>query len=113
MENQFKAYLAGQLRSYRRDAGLTQEELGTRINRTAEAISNIERSKSLPGVETLLALSETLRVPLRDFFPSGSFDEHVSLNRLKLEAEAMALLRGLTDSQLKVGLTQIRALGEL
>jgi len=113
MNNTLKTYLAGQLRSYRRDAGMTQEELGVRIKRTGEAISNIERGKSLPTLETLVALSETLEKPLRDFFPTGSFDDDVSPNRLKLEAEAMALLRKLTDNQLHVALTQIKALGEL
>jgi hypothetical protein len=32
---------------------------------------------------------------------------------MKLEADAMALLRGLTDSQIKVALSQIKALEEL
>lgn len=108
-----KTYLAGQLRSFRRDAGLTQEELGAQIKRTGEAISNIERGKSLPTLETLVALSEMLEKPLRDFFPTGSFNDDVSPNRLKLEAEAMALLRKLSDNQLHVALAQIKALREL
>ena len=37
----------------------------------------------------------------------------VSQNRLNAEAEAMTLLRGLTDSQLTMALAQIKALGEL
>lgn len=113
MDKQFKTYLAGQLRTFRRNAGLTQAELATRINRTGEAISNIERGMSQPMLETLIAIAETLEVPLRDFFPSGRFDDSISQNRLKTEAEAMALLRGLTDSQLTVALAQIKALGEL
>ena len=106
-------YLAGQLRTFRRNAELIQAELGARINRTGEAISNIERGKSQPTLETLIAIAETLKLPLRDFFPSGGFDDSISQNRLKTEAEAMALLRGLTDSQLAVALAQIKALGEL
>ncbi len=113
MDKQFKAHLAGQLRTFRRTAGLTQEQLGTMVGRTAEAISNVERGKSLPTLETLLAVAAALDLPLRDFFPAGSFDDAVSPNRLKLEAEASALLRGLSDDQLQVALIQIRALREL
>jgi hypothetical protein len=61
----------------------------------------------------LLAVSEALGVPLTDFFPSGSVDLDRSANRLKLEAETMALLHALSDGQLTVALTQIKALGEL
>ncbi len=113
MDNTFKAYLSGQLRSARRKAGLTQDQLAEQIGRTGEAVSNIERGKSLPALDTLLAISKALGVPLREFFPVGSFDDDVSPNRLKFEAEAMTSLRGLSDSQLQVALAQIKALGEL
>ena len=71
MEHVLKTHLAGQLRSFRKDAKLTQEELGARVGRTGEAISNIERCRSMPTIETLVALSETLDRPLREFFPAG------------------------------------------
>ena len=114
MDKQFKTYLAGQLRTFRRNAGLTQAELATRINRTGEAISNIERGKSQPTLETLIAIAETLAVSV--FMISSravGLTTAISLNRLKTEAEAMALLRGLTDGQLTVALAQIKALREL
>ena len=38
---------------------------------------------------------------------------HLAWQNMKFEAEAMALLRGLTDSQIAVALAQIKALGEL
>lgn len=113
MEQHLRSFLAGQLRVYRRKAGLTQAELAARIERTAEAISNVERGKSIPTLETLIAIAAALNVPMRDFFPSGELDHGVSQNRLNSEAEAMALLRGLTDSQLRVALAQIKALGEI
>lgn len=113
METQFKAYLAGRLRSFRKKSGLTQEELGAKVGRTGEAISNIERGKSVPTLETLVAIAGVLDAPLRDFLPSGKLDDSISQNRLKSEAEAMSLLRGLSDNQLQVALTQIKALGEL
>ncbi|MBR9652085.1 helix-turn-helix transcriptional regulator [Thalassovita aquimarina] len=112
MEHVLKTYLAGQLRSFRKEAKLTQEELGARVERTSEAISNIERAKSLPTIETLMALSEALDRPLREFFPAGKIEDKVSPNRLKLEAEAATLLRSLKDDQLRIAIRQIEALKE-
>lgn len=113
MSKHLKAYVGGQVKTLRKQAGLTQAEFGEKIGRTAEAISNVETGRSLPSLDTLIATSEALGVPLTDFFPSGSVDLDRSANRLKVEAEAMTVLRGLTDSQLTVALAQIKALREL
>ena len=113
MSKHLKTYIGGQVKTLRKQSNLTQAELGEKIGRTAEAISNVETGKSLPSLDTLIAISETLGVPLLNFFPNGSVDLDRSANRLKAEAEAMTVLRGLTDSQLTVALAQIKALGEL
>ena len=113
MDERFKSYLGEQLRSLRKQAGLTQEELATKVERTGEAISNIELGKSVPTIETLLAISSSLEVPIWDFFPPTAFDDGVSQNRMKLEAETVSVLRGLSDQQLRVALAQIKALTEI
>ena len=113
MSKHLKTYIGGQVKTLRKQVGLTQADLGKKIGRTAEAISNVETGKSLPSLETLIAVAEALGVPLTDFFPSGSVDLDRSANRLKTEAEALALLRGLTDKQLTVALAQIKALRAL
>lgn len=113
MNDSFKSYLAGRLKSQRKQAGLTQAELADAIGRTDEAISNIERGRSLPNLETLVAISQTLGIPIRDFFPSGALDADVSIKRLNKEAELMAIIRGLSDEKLDVALSQINALGRL
>jgi len=113
MSKHLKTYIGGQVKTLRKQSGLTQADLGEKIGRTAEAISNVETGKSLPSLDTLIAVAEALSVPLTDFFPRGSVDLDRSANRLKAEAEALALLRGLTDSQLSVALAQIKALEEL
>ena len=113
MDERFKSYLGGQLRSLRKQAGLTQEELAAQVERTGEAISNIELGKSVPTIETLLAISSSLEIPIRDFFPPSAFDDGVSQNRMKLEAEVVSALRGLSDKQLRIALAQIKALTEI
>lgn len=57
-------------------------------------------------------MSETLDRPLREFFLAGKVEDNVSPNRLKLEAEAATLLRGLIDDQLRIAIRQIEALKE-
>ena len=113
MNGNFKSYLAGQIKSQRKQAGMTQAELADAIGRTDEAISNIERRKSVPSIETLIAISNVLNLPIRDFFPTGSLGLNVSINRLDKEAEVMAIIRGLSDDKLNVALDQLLALKNL
>ena len=110
MDKDLKRFIAGQLRAYRRAAKLNQAELAERIDRTSEAISNIERGKSLPALDTLMAISQTLGVPIREFFPDQGFDDDKRPNPLRLEAEAQASLRSLSDERAKIALAQLKAL---
>ena len=113
MSKHLKTYIGGQIKTLRKQSGLTQAGLGEKIGRTAEAISNVETGKSLPSLDTLMAIADALGMPLLNFFPSGSVDLDRSANRLKAEAEAMVVLRGLSDNQLTAALAQIKALREL
>ncbi|MBJ2150537.1 helix-turn-helix domain-containing protein [Paracoccus sp. IB05] len=110
MDSDLKTYIAQQVRTYRKARGLRQARLAEAIERTAEAISNIERAKSLPALDTLMAIAQALEVPLRDFFPEADAVENKSPNRMRLEAEAAALLRGLSDERMKIALSQLKAL---
>lgn len=113
MSKTLKSYIGGQVKTLRKQTGLTQAELGERIGRTSEAISNVETGKSLPSLDTLIAIANAMGAPLVNFFPRGAIDDTVSQNRLNVEVEAMTVLRGLSDSQLAVAVAQIRALSEL
>ena len=56
------------VKALRQRRGLSQEELAERIDRSLNAISNIERGRTLPNFTTLERLSEVLGVPVREFF---------------------------------------------
>ena len=92
---------------------MTQAELAEMVARTDEAISHIERGKSIPSLETLVVISGALNLSMGDFFPSGTFDADISVNRLNQEAEVMALVRGLSGAQLDVALAKVKALSGL
>jgi transcriptional regulator with XRE-family HTH domain len=96
----------------RRSKSMTQEELATAVGRTVEAVSNIERGKSLPSLGTLMAIAEALDAPVRDLFPPEDAPVQAGAKRLNLEAQALRTLRQLTDSQLGVAVAQLQALAD-
>ncbi|MCJ1901791.1 MULTISPECIES: helix-turn-helix transcriptional regulator [Paracoccus] len=112
MTEALKHFIAGQVRTFRKQRGLRQAGLAEAIGRTSEAISNIERAKSLPALDTLIAIAAALEVPIREFFPDDGATENKSPNRLKLDAEATAIIRGLSDERARIALSQLRALAE-
>jgi transcriptional regulator with XRE-family HTH domain len=54
------------IRSYRKQRGLSQEELAEAARLSRNYISDIERGVRNPSLLALVALSRALRVPLRD-----------------------------------------------
>lgn len=52
------------VRRAREASGLTQSQLAERIDRTKEAVSNIERGVNLPGLDTLQAICDVTGIPL-------------------------------------------------
>lgn len=104
-----KTRLGIQIRQIRKAKRLTQDELAGLIDRSVEAVSNLERGVSLPGIDTLERLSAALSVPMRDFldFPEA---RNISNKRLALLARLNATLHTLTEKQLKLALAQIEAI---
>jgi transcriptional regulator with XRE-family HTH domain len=74
------------LRAIRKEAGLTQDELAASIGRSVDAISNIERGKSLPSFEMVLEFSRALNLELSVLFdldgPTRSHRQVMLLERL-------------------------------
>ncbi len=61
----FREHAAGMVRSARRDAGLTQVELASRINTTQSAIARLESGKGgLPSLDLLGRVSRALGLKL-------------------------------------------------
>ena len=60
--------LGANIQHLRKRAGLTQDQLAERINRSQDAISNIERGTSAPPPDTALAIANALQVDLTDLY---------------------------------------------
>ena len=82
MEN-IKEVISNNILSLRKQKGLTQLELGEIIHYSDKAISRWEKGESLPDVETLQLLSETLGVPLSYLFEEHNKDEALPVNTNK------------------------------
>jgi transcriptional regulator with XRE-family HTH domain len=54
------------IRAARRSAGLTQEQLGERVDLSRVTIGNIEKGAHASNLDTLLLISDAVGVPLRD-----------------------------------------------
>ena len=60
--------MGGRIRLLRQSLGLTQEQLGSALNLTAQAVSKWETGSALPDIQLLPALSEQLGVTIDALF---------------------------------------------
>ena len=62
-----KQTIADNLVAYRKQAGLTQQELATKLNYSDKAVSKWERAEGLPDVLVLKAIADLYGVTVNDF----------------------------------------------
>lgn len=108
MSESSKQRIGLHVQAARNRLGLTQEALAARIDRTVEALSNIERGRSYPSVDTFFALSRELGVPIAEFFEQDAAP--VSVKRLSFELQLRELGRALPDRELEIAVAQLRVL---
>ena len=80
--------LPKRLKQYRLDAGLSQEDLARRIFVTRQTISNWERGKTYPDIQSLLLLSEQLDVTIDELVKGD-----ISIIRERVERDRGTLYR--------------------
>lgn len=98
------------LTEQRRQRNLTQADLSELIDRSVDAISNIERGKSLPSYELMSDLAEALAVDPSSMF-EGANRQH-NPERQKLLVKLTATAERLSKSDLLVAVAQIEALAK-
>lgn len=109
MNGNLKSIIGARVKAARRSAGLTQAQLAEAVERTVEAISNIERGRSLPPLdlleriagETGCLLAELVSVPQEGRLP---------VERAELEMRLLAAGKALPLDQLRIAVVQIEAL---
>ena len=64
MSDLLKKSLGQRVRAARETCGISQEEVARKVGRTVESISNLERGKTLPGLETLQDIAAAVGIRL-------------------------------------------------
>ncbi len=80
--------LSSNLRKYRKEKGLTQEQLATKINVVRQTVSKWESGLSAPDAETLIKISDVLETPVQVLI-GESIDTSDSQNDVEVIAEKL------------------------
>lgn len=100
------------LRAIRKQRGLTQEQLAELIDRSVDAISNMERGISLPTYETLGRLADKMGLPLAEFTASLDAAPVADPERVELESRLAEMARNLPIRDLRVAVDQVQVLAK-
>ncbi len=60
--------LVNRVKEFRKSGGLTQEHLASMAGVSRQTIISIERNKFIPGLDTALKISESLKTPINKLF---------------------------------------------
>lgn len=75
-EKDLANYVGSKIKEYRKKKKLTQKELGKKIDKSDNTISNYETGAIAPSQDALFALAQALEVKVDDFFP-GTTDGYL------------------------------------
>lgn len=64
-----KKYIGNQIKTFRKSAGFTQDELAKRLNTTKQTISRYEKGERKANQDMLFKLCDIFNVSIDDFFP--------------------------------------------
>ena len=77
-----KKYIGNQIKTFRKSAGFTQDELAKRLNTTRQTISRYEKGERKANQDMLFKLCDIFNVSIDDFFPVVSKNAVESTNSL-------------------------------
>jgi transcriptional regulator with XRE-family HTH domain len=105
-----KSHIGLRVKSSRRRAGLTQEQLAERVGKAVETISNIERGHSITGLETLEQIALVLHIPIIYFFEGFMPERRVTRRRAEAQQHLLECADKLSDDQIAVAVRLLDAL---
>ncbi len=100
-----EALLGKRINELRRQAGLTQEELGEAAGINYKYLGSIERGLENPSFKHLFRLARALRVPVEEIFRFS----HLEPDRSRMLKEIGLSLSQMSDSELKLAFKFIKS----
>ena len=98
------------IKEFRKQRNFSQERLASKINKSVDAISAIERGINFPGDETIEAISVALKQPIFEFYRlEKKVDERVYHKKSEHIQEIVAILQKLDERDLRVIKKQVQA----
>ena len=84
-----KKYIGNQIKTFRKSAGFTQDELAKRLNTTKQTISRYEKGERKANQDMLFKLCDIFDVSIDDFFPIVSKNAVESTNPLPVASDLL------------------------
>lgn len=104
MARQLNKIVGLRIKRAREGAGLTQEALAERVDRTKEAISNIERGINLPSLDTLQRICEIVEMPIANIVEQSDR----SNSFLDIKAQIDTLMSRMSEEDAQFCLSVVR-----
>ena len=98
-----KKYIGNQIKTFRKSAGFTQDELAKRLNTTKQTISRYEKGERKANQDMLFELCDIFGVSIDDFFPSQKDKGNSIMNK---EEIAIVIGENIKQYRLQNGWTQ-------
>ena len=84
-----KKYIGNQIKTFRKSASFTQDELAKRLNTTKQTISRYEKGERKANQDMLFKLCDIFDVSIDDFFPAISKNAVESTNSLPYASDLL------------------------
>ncbi len=111
MARNLKEYIGKAVRAARKRQGLTQQQLGDAIGRTAESISNLERGERL-SFDALSAVASELKVTVSDLCEGFEPRRRATKDKLDLEFKLRETAKDLSPKNLKLAVALLKTLSD-
>lgn len=108
-ESDYIKVLGYQIKKLRKSKKLSQEKLAEKIDKSVDTISNIERGKFSPRLDTALEIANALDVELYELFQVRDMPVE-DKQRTKILDEILDLLKDQPEEVLKFALKQTKEL---
>ena len=112
MTDKLKLTTGQRLKTLRKARGITQEALAEMIKRTPETVSNIERGKYSPNLDTLERISVALEISLSSVFEEDERKTVRLLRSYAIEERFYTAIKSLSDKDLETALLIIEMLAQ-